>query len=195
MLYYYTDMKLVLALGNDDPRYAHTRHNVGFFLLDHYAAQHKLSWQEKPKFKAHLATTMIHNEKVILAKPTTYYNLVGESLQALAHFYAIEASDIVVLHDDLALPLGTIRTRIGGSGGGSNGIKSINAHGGEATNRIRIGIATPLRTQMADDAAFVLGTLTTHETATLTDTYPKVKSVLDSFMAGDFEATTHPASE
>ena len=107
-------MKLLFALGNPEPRSDNTRHNVGFFVADEFARRTGVTFGEKTKFKALIAETTIGGEKVIIAKPTTFYNLVGESYRALADFYKIAPEDTLVIADDLALPFGTMRLREGG---------------------------------------------------------------------------------
>lgn len=187
---YNRGMKLIVGLGNPEPRYNHTRHNVGFWLIDQYAESCGLKWQSNTRFRATLAERTIANEKVILVKPTTYYNLVGESVRSLADFYKIDASNILIIHDDLALPLGTLRTRRGGSGGGNNGIKSLNAHLGEDTARLRVGVWTDHHSNI-DKVAVVLGKLSKDEHKTLEELIPKINQQIEDFIAGDFITTTH----
>src|SRR6266568_2679917 len=130
-------MKLILAQGNPGAEYAKTRHNVGFMALDVYAEKHDLEFQDKSKFHAQIAEMMPEDEKILFVKPTTFYNETGQAARALADFYKIAPTDILVIHDDLALPFGTLRTREKGSDAGNNGIKSLNAHLGEKYTRIR----------------------------------------------------------
>jgi peptidyl-tRNA hydrolase, PTH1 family len=155
-------MKLLIGLGNIGSRYDGTRHNTGFAILETLAAGHNLEWQAKDKFKAHIAEGMLHGEKVMLVKPTTYYNLAGEAVRAIKDFYKIENTDILIIHDELTLSYGTIRTRIGGSDAGNNGIKSIIAHIGEDIARVRVGVANDSLAQQ-DAADFVLGHFTQEE--------------------------------
>lgn len=185
-----THMKLVFALGNAERRYADTRHNIGFACLDSYAEQHGTTWQRKEKFKADIAELTVNHEKIIIAKPTTYYNLVGDSARAIMDFYKLEPADILILHDDLALPFGTIRTRLGGSGGGNNGIKSLNATLGENTVRIRIGINNDLAEHI-DAADFVLARFTPAEQESLPSICQKSTNLIDNFIAGSLDLTTH----
>ena len=184
-------MKLVIGLGNPEERYKNTRHNVGFRVLTAYANASGKQFQLKDKFKAQMIDLTVNGEKVILAKPTTYYNNVGESVRLLADFYKIAPSEVLVVHDELALPFGTIRTRVGGSDAGNNGIKSIVQHLGPGTARIRIGIYNELRDRM-DDADFVLGTFTKEEDTTLEETLTvKAIALINDFVSGDFEHVTH----
>jgi PTH1 family peptidyl-tRNA hydrolase len=149
-------MKVILGQGNPDAKYDRTRHNVGFAVIDQFARNHDLTWSEKSKFHALVAEATVDGEKVILAKPTTYYKETGVSARKLIDFYSLDpANDLLVVHDDLALPLGTIRTRKQGSDAGNNGIKSLNSHLGPDYHRVRIGIWSDLRDRMYD-AVFVL---------------------------------------
>ena len=187
-------MKLVIGLGNPEAKYDGTRHNVGFAMLDMLADDLGISFQDKPKFKAHVAETTVDGEKVLLVKPTTYYNLSGEAMRLIADFYKIDRQDILIIHDELALPLATLRTRKGGSDAGNNGIKSINEHGGEQSARIRIGIWNELRDRM-DDVSFVLGKFNAEEQKTLKDLEPTVMALVRAFADGSFDVTTHRVGE
>ena len=179
-------MKLIFALGNPEPKYNGTRHNIGFFVADQIAKQINATWQPKTKFKALIA----EGESFIIAKPTTYYNLVGESARAIADFYKIAPEDILVIHDDISLPFGTVRTRVGGSGAGNNGIKSIIQHIGHNTARIRIGTWNELADHI-DSADFVLSKFTRAEQIAIIASVPTVNDIVAQFLNGDFQATTH----
>lgn len=183
-------MKLIIGLGNPEERYKNTRHNVGFRVLDEYAKEKGIEFQPKDKFRAHVAEFTIDGEKVILAKPVTYYNLTGESARLIADFYKIAPEDVLIIHDELALPFGTIRTRAGGSDAGNNGIKSIIQHLGPNTARIRFGVYNELRDRI-DDADFVLSNFTKVEDEALAELSKKVSVLIDTFIRGSFEVTTH----
>jgi aminoacyl-tRNA hydrolase len=184
-------MKLVIGLGNPEEKYKGTRHNVGFATLDHYANANGLSFQSKDKFKAIIAESNIAGEKVIFAKPATYYNLVGESIRLLADFYKIEPTDILIVHDELALPFGVVRTRLNGGAAGNNGIKSIIEHVSPDTSRLRIGIHNDLAGQIPD-ADFVLGKFTKNEAESLQKTIlPKAIELIDEFINGNHTADSH----
>lgn len=183
-------MKLIVGLGNPEKQYHGTRHNSGFFVLDWHAKRRGLTFQKKAKFKADIAEETIDNTKVIYAKPTTYYNLSGETVRTIANFYSIQPKDILIVHDDLMLPFGTIRTRRGGSDAGNNGLKSIAEHVGQDTARLRIGIANDLRSRI-DDADFVLAHFSKDEQETLTALQAKISELIDSFISDTFTAFTH----
>lgn len=176
-------MKLIVGIGNPELRFAGTRHNTGFTLLDSYAAANGAVFKHSVKFKADIAELSYAGEKVLLVKPTTYYNLVGESIRALCDFYKLNTNDILVIHDELALPFGTIRTRLGGSDAGNNGVKSLNQHVGATTQRLRIGVWNDVRDKM-NDADFVLAKFTTTERKQLTKIIDAASSHIDDFLAG-----------
>jgi peptidyl-tRNA hydrolase, PTH1 family len=183
-------MKLILAQGNPESKYDRTRHNVGFFLIDTYASAHDMSWTDKSKFQARIAEGVIDGVKVMLVKPTTFYNETGVSARKISDFYSLDPrQDIVVIHDDLALPLGTIRTRGQGSDAGNNGIKSLNNHLGAAYHRIRVGIWTELRGKVSD-VDFVLGTFSLDESEVIMSIQPAVHDAIDQFIAGTLEHHT-----
>jgi PTH1 family peptidyl-tRNA hydrolase len=182
-------MKLIFAQGNPGKEYASTRHNVGFFLIDQYAHQYGGEFNLKTKFHAEIAEMTVEGEKVILAKPTTFYNETGRAARALVDFYKLNpAEDFLVIHDDLALPFGTIRTREKGSPAGNNGVKSLSATFGEDYKRLRIGIYNPLRDRI-HDADFVLARFTEREKDTLKDVSNLANECMDRFVRGSFEST------
>lgn len=183
-------MKLILGLGNPESRYVGTRHNVGFWALDQLTADADAEFKPARKFKAHIAELSLDGHKVVLIKPTTYYNEVGESARALLDFYKLAPSDLLVVHDDLALPLGTIRTRTGGSSGGNNGLKSLERHIGPNTARLRIGVWTE-RHHGADKVGIVLGKLSAAEQAILDAQRPHMAEIIHQFARDAFVPTTH----
>lgn len=185
-------MKLIFAQGNPGTQYQTTRHNVGFLVLEQLAGQAGKELVKKPKFHADIAELSIAGEKVLLVKPTTFYNETGQSARSLVDFYKLDpAQDVLVIHDDLALPLGTIRIREKGSDAGNNGIKSLNAHLGPNYNRIRIGIENELRSRMGD-MNFVLGQFSKDEATTLDEIIiPKTIELIELFCAGTLQATSH----
>lgn len=185
-------MKLVFAQGNPGHEYSHTRHNVGFLCLEVYAEKHGATFTPKPKFFADIAETSVNGEKVLLVKPTTFYNESGRSARAIVDFYKLDpASDILVLHDELALPFGTLRIREKGSDAGNNGIKSLTAHIGESYHRLRIGVASEQRGQMTD-VDYVLARFSQDEMLHLSKTIqPQVNAIIDDFILGQHDITSH----
>jgi len=185
-------MKLIFAQGNPGDQYAATRHNVGFQVLDDFASKQQASFGPKPKFFADVAEYTNGDEKVLLVKPTTFYNETGRSARALVDFYKLDpATDILVIHDDLALPFGTLRTREKGSDAGNNGIKSLNAHIDHNYARLRIGIYNDLRERM-DDADFVLSRFSKEEQETLSSSIlPKTSELIVNFLSNSHQNTSH----
>ena len=133
---------MIAGLGNPGPEYEHTRHNIGFLVVDRLAVHFELRWKKSTKQDALLAKS----GELILVKPITYMNRSGEPLAELAQFFKIETREILVVLDDLALPLGRLRLRAGGGPGGHNGLESIIVQfGTEDIPRLRIGIGAAPR--------------------------------------------------
>jgi PTH1 family peptidyl-tRNA hydrolase len=146
-----SQIRLVVGLGNPGPEYNGTRHNVGFEVIDRLAAEWGLTWQLSKSWHAFWAK----GEKVILVKPTSYMNRSGEPVQAVAHFYKVEPSEILVVLDDMALELGRLRLRPDGGTGGHNGLESVIVQfGTEEISRLRVGIGASPREGAVD---YVLG--------------------------------------
>ncbi len=185
-------MKIIFAQGNPDDKYAVTRHNAGWQILDAYARSHGVTFKPEKKFFADVATVGQDDQKVLLVKPTTYYNETGRSARAIVDFYKIDpATELLAIHDDLALPLGTLRVREKGSDAGNNGIKSLNAHLDDRYHRLRIGVWSELRDQI-DDVAFVLGRFSAEEQKQLASAViPKAAEIIDGFVADSHEITSH----
>jgi peptidyl-tRNA hydrolase, PTH1 family len=155
-------MKLVIGLGNPGIRYEHTRHNVGYRVVDALAKKLGWTWNES-RSRAVLASGTAGNEKVVLVKPITYMNLSGEAVSALLRWYKVQPEDIVVVCDDLDLPVGKVRLRTRGSAGGQKGLDNIILHLHTDTfPRLRVGIGRPTNSRM-DAIDYVLGTPTGDE--------------------------------
>lgn len=170
---------LIVGLGNVGPKFQSTRHNVGFICVDNFAEAHEFpAWHEKKDLKCFLTTKNLGSTRVILAKPTTLMNLSGEAVQALVHFYKIGDKDLLVVHDELDIPFGQIRTRIGGSAAGHNGIKSIIEHHGEQFGRVRIGIKAATKMEATD---FVLAKFSKEEQEHLKALTREVVSILTEY--------------
>ncbi len=137
------DLYLIVGLGNPGREYAETRHNVGFMVIDAVAKQEGIALS-RVKSKAIYGQGQLGKQKVILAKPQTYMNLSGQAVSGLARFFKIPNENILVIHDDMDIPLGTLRIRKDGGPGGQKGIKSIIEQlGTTAFPRIRFGIGRP----------------------------------------------------
>lgn len=146
---------LVVGLGNPGAQYVNTRHNVGFMAVDALAGENA-SW--KSEKNALTARVDINGNRVIFVKPQTFMNNSGVAVAALMTFYKIPLENIVVIHDDMDIPVGDCREKIGGGSAGHNGIRSIDAHIGREYRRIRIGIGHPRDFDLPmDPADWVLG--------------------------------------
>jgi PTH1 family peptidyl-tRNA hydrolase len=134
---------LIVGLGNPGSKYADNRHNVGFLCIERFASAHNLSFDRRQK-RANLALGTILERSVIVAKPHTYMNRSGYAVAALARFYRVHLDRVLVVYDDLDLPLGTVRMRPSGGSGGHRGMRSIIRQlGGRDFPRLRIGIGRP----------------------------------------------------
>ncbi|MFT6558580.1 aminoacyl-tRNA hydrolase [Sneathiella sp.] len=135
-------MILLVGLGNPGKGYSDNRHNYGFMAVDDIIHRHSFG-PEKIRFQGMISEGRIGTEKVLALKPTTYMNESGRSVGEAARFYKIPLENIIVLHDELDLPIGKLRVKTGGGHGGNNGIRSIEAHMGKEFHRIRMGIGHP----------------------------------------------------
>jgi PTH1 family peptidyl-tRNA hydrolase len=131
-------MKLIAGLGNPGPRYKGTRHNVGFAIVDEISRRHRLTFESSP---SEAVVAKWRDRGVLLVKPLTFMNLSGQAVGELARYFKVEPSGVLIVVDDVHLPLGRLRARARGSAGGHNGLKSIEAHlGTDEYARLRIGV-------------------------------------------------------
>ena len=136
-------LRLIVGLGNPGKDYARTRHNAGFWFADALAEKHGGSFRLESKFRGELAQVRIEGETLFVLKPVTFMNSSGESVQALAAFHKLTPEQILVVHDELDLPVGAARLKSGGGHGGHNGLRSLHQHLGEAYLRLRLGVGHP----------------------------------------------------
>ena len=176
---------LIVGLGNPGKKYDDTRHNVGFTCLDEFAKANEFpGWVNKKDLECSLTQATLGDTRVLLIKPITFMNLSGEAVQAVANFYKIAPEGIVVVHDELDVPFGQIRTRVGGSAAGHNGIKSVIEKIGEGFGRVRVGIG-PKMPEQVDSADFVLQKFTTKEQAEMSPLTREVLAILSEYVFGD----------
>ncbi|MCK8625139.1 aminoacyl-tRNA hydrolase [Apilactobacillus xinyiensis] len=150
-------MKMIVGLGNIGPQYDGTRHNTGFSVVDDFAESNNISLSTI-KMNAKIGSGIIDGEKVILVEPTTFMNESGRAVRPLMDFYKLDIEDLIVVYDDMDLPVGKIRLRSHGSAGGHNGIKSLIAHlQTDKFYRIKVGTDHPKRQSVVD---YVLGKFT-----------------------------------
>jgi peptidyl-tRNA hydrolase, PTH1 family len=154
---------LILGLGNPDKEYEGTRHNIGFAVLDEFAAKNGFpGWVDKKDLKCLFTASNLGENRVILCKPATFMNNSGQAAQAIQHFYRVYNQNTLAVYDELAIDFGQLRTRIGGSDAGHNGVKSLIQHIGDDFGRLRLGIGSAAA-KKAEAAAFVLGKFTKAE--------------------------------
>ena len=135
-------MILLVGLGNPTPNSQDNRHNIGFKIIDAINKKFSLS-KQKPKFKGLLTTGDISNKKVYAIKPLTFMNNSGICIRELIEYFRIDVEDVIVFHDDLDIDFGKIKTKLGGSSAGHNGIASIDKFIGKKYSRVRVGIGKP----------------------------------------------------
>ena len=172
-------MKLVVGLGNPGRRYAGTRHNIGFDVLDRLTGRHGLEWESAP---ADALMTRWRAAGALLAKPLTFMNLSGQAVGELLRFFKIDLADLLIVVDDVNLDLGRLRARAAGSAGGHNGLKSVMAHlGTEEFARLRIGVGRgDGRRDLADH---VLATFEPDERTVVAGTVDRTADAVELFVA------------
>jgi len=155
--------KLIVGLGNPEPKYDQTRHNIGFAVVDGLAIAWGRPWQDHKRFQGWFSEGGQAGQKRYLLKPKTYMNLSGQSVRAVLDWYKLEPASVLVVYDDMDLPLGRLRLRLSGSAGGHNGMKSLISHlGTQHFPRLRLGIGKSDGSK--DTIAHVLGRFTPAET-------------------------------
>lgn len=154
---------LIIGLGNPGKEYDGTRHNIGFAVLNEFASKNGFpGWVAKKDLKCQLTSQNMGENQVILCKPDTFMNNSGEAAQAAQRFYRAYNQSTLAVYDELAIPFGSLRTRLGGSDAGHNGVKSLIQHLGDDFGRLRIGVGSDIA-KRADAANFVLGKFTKKE--------------------------------
>ena len=177
-------MKCIVGLGNPGKKYKHTRHNIGFMVIDELLRRY--NWDlDKKKFNGQFALEHIQGEKVMLLQPQTYMNLSGESIRPLMDYYNMDAEDVLVIYDDLDLPTGKIRLRQKGGHGGHNGIRSTIDHlGTKDFKRLRIGVGRPTTPIPVVD--YVLGSFSKEQQADVTDSITKAADACEAWLERPF---------
>jgi PTH1 family peptidyl-tRNA hydrolase len=179
-----TKTLLVIGLGNPGREYQNTRHNIGFAVLDRFAEQNGFpAWMAKKDLKCQLTMANLGQNRVILCKPTTFMNNSGEAAAAVQHFYKIYNSSTLAAYDELAIPFGSLRTRVGGTDAGHNGVKSLIQSIGDDFGRLRIGVANDISAK-ADASDFVLGKFTKEEQGSLDQIFRESSALITEFIFG-----------
>lgn len=208
-------MKIIFGLGNPGENYTFSRHNFGWQALDFFyqevqngaipGVKISRNWQEKPKFRAKIAELSLEipgapREKILLVKPLTFYNLAGESARAILDFYKISTDVFLLIHDEIDLAIGQIRTRKKGRDAGNNGVKNLISHLGENFARLRIGsgksreksdIDGNSRPISIDSRDYVLATPNAREREILAQIWPKTAEIICDFARGKFAETSY----
>lgn len=181
-------IRLVAGLGNIGPEYEATRHNAGFWFVDELARRFGGAFNNETKFAGAVAKCHIDGKPLLLLKPSTYMNLSGKSVAALARFYQISPAEVLIAHDELDLPAGAIRIKLGGGGAGHNGLKDIGAKFGQNTWRLRIGIDHPRNLGMVQDPGdYVLAKPKREQLAAIDTALPHAVDVMALLVDGQFE--------
>lgn len=171
---------IIVGLGNIGKEYEKTHHNLGFMALDTIAKSNKIEFLLEKKFQAYIGEYQKDGVKHLLVKPTTYMNNSGIAIKAILDYYKKDLSDLFVIYDELALPLGSIRIRKSGSAAGHNGVKSIIKElQSENFARLRIGIA---KEKEIDTITYVLSKLSKKEQATISLTLDKMPKIIDDLL-------------
>lgn len=177
----YILMKIIAGLGNPGQKYDKTKHNTGFMTMDHYLDEKGLSL-DKDKFEGLWTKQKVNGEDVILLEPQTYMNESGRSVSQVANFFKVDPEDILIIQDDMDMPIGKIRIRANGKSGGHNGIKSIIRDlGTEKFNRLKIGIRHP---KNATVVSWVLTPFNDEQQKLMDDAFDTSVKIIDDFIAG-----------
>lgn len=181
---------IIVGLGNPGSEYANTRHNVGFWFVDEVARQFGGNFKTEKKFNGELARVNIHGRDVLLLKPMTFMNLSGQALQQLMNFYKVNLENVLVVHDELDLPVGTVRLKQSGGHGGHNGLRDIIANcGGNQFLRLRLGIGHP--GEKSKVTGHVLKKASNDDQQAIEDGISHAIAELDLIVNGDSQKAMH----
>ena len=175
-------MRLLVGLGNPGPRYAGNRHNIGFMAVDAIVRRHSFS-SIRERFHSLTAEGTIDGEKVLAMAPQTFMNDSGRAVQAAVQFFKLQPTDVIVIYDEIDLPLGKVRVKRGGGAGGHNGIRSIDAHIGADYWRVRMGVDHPGQKELVK--SYVLMDFFKEEHETVQSMLDAVADAIPLMIAGD----------
>ncbi|MFQ5924935.1 MAG: aminoacyl-tRNA hydrolase [Dehalococcoidia bacterium] len=177
-------MKLIVGLGNPGKAYLNNRHNVGFRCIDHFARLNRILLTKRQQ-RAKVGIGEVVEKKVVLAKPRTFMNLSGQSVSRLVRYFGVPLEDLLLIHDDLDLPLGKVRIRLRGGSAGHRGVESIIASlGSQDFPRIRVGIGRP----DGDETAYVLTDFSAEERELVEEAISKVADAIYCILSEGIEA-------
>lgn len=182
-----SEIKLIVGLGNPGREYEGTRHNAGFWWVDVFAHAHQFNFKVESKFHGLAARGQVHGRELYLLKPQTFMNVSGRAVGALAQFYKIAPEHMLVVHDELDLPPGSARLKLGGGHGGHNGLKDIIAHlGTKDFWRLRLGIGHP--GERAGVSDYVLNAPRREEAVLIEQAMQRAQDVAHLIVEGKLEA-------
>lgn len=185
-------MKLIVGLGNPGKEYVHTRHNIGFLVINALSTKfHGGDWKTNKGLKSVVTDIEINGEKIILAKPVTFMNESGQAVGALQRFYKVDPSDVIIIQDDIDLEFAKLRVRVGGSSAGHNGIRSVQQHTGDEATRFRIGVANETLRTNVPSIKFVLQKFNKNEQEMLPNLINEAVNELASYLKNPEEYTKH----
>jgi len=174
-------MYLIVGLGNIGDKYQFTRHNIGFMVIDEITKNLSTSNINNPNFQS----TLLKSGYNLFSKPTTYMNNSGVAVHSIKEYYKIDLENIIVIHDDLDLPFGTVKFKISGGHGGHNGLRSLDSHIGKDYIRVRIGIGKPK--EKLDVANYVLSNFSKEEMNQLQDIIPHTIKAIESLKTEEID--------
>lgn len=183
---------LIVGLGNPGEAYTHTRHNVGFNIVQSFGRKHGLTFKHASQMIGDMAQGRVHEKKVLMLLPTTFMNSSGDAVRRCIDYFQVPLDHMIVVCDDVALPVGTIRLRSKGSCGGHNGLKSIEEHiHTQHYARLRIGVGAPGHEGLAD---YVLGRFSQDEKKQMEEIAAKAVEVLELWIAAGIAAAMQRAN-
>lgn len=176
-------MKLIVGLGNPGKEYENTRHNIGFMTVDKIIYEKNLT--EKEKFNGKYYEYNVNNEKIVILKPQNYINLSGQVISKFVNYFKIDINDILIIHDDLDLPVGKIKLRMSGGSGGHNGLKDIeNCLKTKNYKRIKVGISN---NKNIDTKDYVLGKFNSEDKKIIDNSINIISNIINDFSYLTFE--------
>lgn len=190
-------LKLFVGLGNPGEKYVRTRHNAGAWWVEQLATQLDVSLRFSPNFHGKTATITVSGQTSFLIQPTTFMNLSGQSVRAISQYYRIPPENILVVHDELDFPVGTVRLKKGGGHGGHNGLRDIIQHlHTDGFYRLRLGIGHPGHRDQVHN--YVLGCPSSHDLSLINQAIDRSMHVVTDLMQGDIDKAmqklhTHPS--
>ncbi len=183
------DLHAIIGLGNPGDEYARTRHNAGFWCVDRLATRAQAGLRREAKFHGELGRVKIGATDVLLLKPSTFMNRSGQAVQALAQFYKLTPDRLLIVHDELDLPAGTVRLKLGGGHGGHNGLRDVHRALGADYRRLRVGIGHPGDKQLVLN--YVLGRPGRDDEAAILDGIDAALDAVETWLTRGWERAIH----